>query len=101
MQAAHGLWGSLLRFSGFLPIILLKEAAGRLQKLPEKETTNKETTKKKLQKRNCKTDLKSKRNKFSAGRLVRCTVGWCEREVTLAMSGRKERQRIMKLHSVM
>lgn len=37
--------------------------------------------------------VSSKRNGISAGGLVRRTVGWYEREVTLIMSGRKGKTR--------
>ncbi len=34
--------------------------------------------------------IQSKRNEFSAGGLVLCTVGWCEREVTRVYQTGKE-----------
>lgn len=43
--------------------------------------------------------IRSKRNRFSAGGLVLCTVGWCEREVTHVDQTGKEMRVISEWHS--
>lgn len=43
--------------------------------------------------------MRSKRNRFSAGGLVLCTVGWCEREVTLVYQTGKEMRVISSWNS--